>query len=481
MAVVTSAGPLRERQDTGIFIALGAGALALLGALMGAGLVLGEIDAFYVCLSVIACFAVLYDFRVGALLLILMLPLSESNIFPHSMLGMTGLNPVNLVMGATALSYLLHGRLKAGGAAFAPRQVLLLYVLPLVLGGLLGSRHVDEIAPVFFEQDMIRFDDAGGYLRDVLIKPLMMVLDALLIGAALAQSKKPERFLIPVGASIWIMCLLSLWFVARSGMSLAELADPLSREFFSGLGIHANSLGRMYAVAYALLLFSWAGSDNKHFRLLCVASMGLIVLSLVLTFSRGAFVGFLIVNALFMLWRFNARTTALALLVGVALFLLLPHQVFDRATFGFDEDANAVSAGRLDTIWGPILPEIWNSPIWGNGLNSVMWSEPMRNGLMLEVTHPHNAYLEAMLDVGLIGLGLLLAYFAHVWKGLRRLGSNAFLAPEMRGFYQGATAALVSFLVTGFAGSSFAPSSEYSFLWIAIGMMYGQLARRPAG
>jgi len=257
------------------------------------------------------------------------------------------------------------------------------------------------------------------------------------------------------------------------------LADPLSREFFSGIGIHANSLGRMYAVAYAFLLFAWSGSDNKRFRLLCVASMGLIVLALVLTFSRGAFVGFLIVNALFMLWRFNAKTAALALLVGVALFLVLPSQVFDRAAFGFDEDANAVSAGRLDGIWEPLLPGLWNSPLWGNGLSSVTWSEPMRNGLMQEVTHPHNAYLEALLDVGLLGLGLLLAYFVHVWKGFRSLGSNAFLTPEMRGFYQGAAAGLLSFLVTGFAGSSLAPRSEYAFLWIAIGMMYGQLGRRP--
>jgi hypothetical protein len=50
----------------------------------------------------------------------------------------------------------------------------------------------------------------------------------------------------------------------------------------------------------------------------------------------------------------------------------------------------------------------------------------------------------------------------------------------MRGFYQGAAAGLVSFAVTGFAGSSLYPRPEYVFLWLAIGMMYGQLARRPA-
>jgi O-antigen ligase len=105
----------------------------------------------------------------------------------------------------------------------------------------------------------------------------------------------------------------------------------------------------------------------------------------------------------------------------------------------------------------------------------------MRQGLMIEAGHPHSAYFEAILDVGIIGLCLFVAYFVHVWKGFRALGSSAFLSPEMRGFYQGAAAGLIAFFVTGFVGSSFQPRQEYIFLWLAIGMMYGQLARRPAG
>jgi len=105
----------------------------------------------------------------------------------------------------------------------------------------------------------------------------------------------------------------------------------------------------------------------------------------------------------------------------------------------------------------------------------------MRHGLMLEMTHPHNAYLEAILDVGFVGLAILLAFYWHVWKNFRALGSNAFLSPEMRGFFQGAAAGLLSFLVTGFAGSSLTPVDETAFLWMAIAMMYGLLARKPAG
>jgi len=481
MAVVSTA-PLREAQPGSLTLVIGVAGLALLGAAMGVSLVLGELDALFVVLALLGCLATLYDFRAGAVLLILLLPVSDSNLFPHAVFGVTGLNPLNLLIGATLLSYFLHGRQKAGGGgAFVPKKLWWLYLAPLIVGGLLGARHADEIPSLFYEAEAIQFLDAAGYLRDILARPLLTVLIALLVAAAVSRSKKPDGFLVAIGVSIWLICLLSIGFVFKSGATLAELADPAARGFFTGIGLHANSLGRLFAVAYALLLFAWAQSSDRTFRTACVATMGVLILALLLTFSRGAFVGFLIVNGLFFLWRFNAKTAALVMLGAVALMLLAPEQVFERMSVGFDEDANAVSAGRIDTIWLPLLPELWRSPLWGNGLGSTMWSDAMHRGLMLEVTHPHSAYLEALLDVGIIGMSLLLAYYVHVWKNLRALGSNAFLAPEMRGFYQGAAAALLMLLVTGLVGSSLAPLPEQVFLWMAIGVMYGQLARRPAG
>jgi O-antigen ligase len=155
--------------------------------------------------------------------------------------------------------------------------------------------------------------------------------------------------------------------------------------------------------------------------------------------------------------------------------------VIDRVMVGFDSgSADAVSAGRIEGIWLPLLPELARSPLWGNGLGSIMWLLPMKVGAVLEVTHPHNAYLEALLDMGVIGLGLLLAYFWHVWRGFLALGGNPWLSPEMRGLFQGGAAALVAFLVTGMAGSSLRPDPDFIYLWLAIGLMYGMMARKTA-
>jgi O-antigen ligase len=295
------------------------------------------------------------------------------------------------------------------------------------------------------------------------------------------KSQKPERFLVPVIVSVWAMCVLEIVFVVISGIRMGELAGTDARQFFRAIGLHANDLGRLYVMAYALLLFTWWETKEPGLKLALFFTIGIVGIALLLTFSRGAFLGFLVVNALFLLWKFNSKTLGLALLGTVALAVLAPGALYRRVTMGFDSgDYDVVSAGRIDGIWLPLLPEVWRSPLIGSGVGSIMWSYPMVTESMTPVLHPHSAYLEAVLDAGFIGLACFLAYYYTVYRGFRSLGGHAFLSPTLRGFFQGATAGLAAFFVTGWAGSSLMPRFEWSFLWVAIGMMYGLLSRRPA-
>jgi O-antigen ligase len=451
------------------------------GALGGLALALGELDALWVSLSVVAALVVMVDYRVGAVLLIMMLPVYDSSLFPHELMGITGLNPINLLLAGTLFSYLLRAtRPQEVGRLLQP-QLIWLYVVPIVIGGVIGSFRVDEIVPVFVEDLVIAFHNVPGYLRDMLVKPLFIPLIALLVGVAVARSEKAERYIVPIALSVWIVALIELGYVAYSGVSLGLLSAPSMRGFFAAIGLHANDLGRLFAIGYALLLFTWWETKNQALKTFLFVTMGLLSFALLLTFSRGAFVGFLLINALFLAWKFNYKTLSLAILALAVCALFMPGYVYNRVLLGIGEgNLDAVSAGRVDGIWLPLLPEILVSPLWGQGLGSIMWSTPMETGNMLVVGHPHNAFLEALLDMGVIGLGLLLAFYLHVWRGFRALGSNAFASPELRGFFQGATAGLLCHLVTGMAGSSLRPESEAAYLWMAIGMMYGLQARKPA-
>ncbi len=456
-------------------------ALAMLGLALGCGytLAMGEMAGLYVALSLVCAVAVLFDFRAGALLLLFMLPASASALFPHNLLGIKGLDPLNLLVLATLVSYVVHGRMRAA-APLVPKPLAWLYIVPIVAAGLIGMGRVGEIPSFFYEIGIVTFDTPTLYLLINVVRPLVMVGVALLIGAAAAQSQRPERFIIPIALSVWFICLIQIGFVIIEGPSLATLASAGERTFYAPLGMHANDLGRLHLFALALLLFVWAETKRPGLRLFLLLTLGLLGIALLLTFSRASIAGAALVGAVFLVWKFNAKTLAFSIIALTLVALFSADALVLRLTRGFGEGADAVSAGRIEGIWLPLLPEVAKSPLWGDGLRSILWSFPMVNEAMTRAGHAHNAYLEALLDMGLIGLTLLMAYYVHVWRGMRALGRNAALSGELRGLFQGASAALVAFFATGLVGSSLRPEAEASYLWVAIGLMYGLRGWKPA-
>ena len=100
------------------------------------------------------------------------------------------------------------------------------------------------------------------------------------------------------------------------------------------------------------------------------------------------------------------------------------------------------------------------------------------------VAHPHNAYLEAYMDMGVIGLVLLVAFWIFIWRKFRAYSRDERLSSDLQGFFEGAAAGLAALLVAGIAGSSLSPAPEQAFLWLMVGTLYGiqrKLGDRIAG
>jgi hypothetical protein len=454
--------------------------VALLCVAWGFAVVIAEWNALIVGLALFACVLIVLDFRIGVVLLIMLMPISLSTIWPHEIGGVTGLNPVNLLLAGTLGSFLLHVLLHKSIARAIPRPLLWLYIVPFLIAGALGCRHTGQIALYFVITEYVKFNDVFGYLRDMVAKPLLLVAFALLIAAAVARMQRPEKLLGPLILSVWIMSLMAIAYFVLSGANLGQLASNQEREFLSPLGLHANELGRMYAIAYALLLFTWAETKDYGVKLILLASIGLVVVALVLTFSRSGFVGVVFATVWFLISRRQIGSLLVGTTVVAAALYFLPDAIYVRATYGFGMGVNAISAGRVNGIWIPLVPDLLRSPLYGNGVGAMLWSDAVRSGRSLLVTHPHNAYLRTILDMGVIGLVLVSAYFFHVWKGFKALSTSADLSSSMRGFYQGAATALLAFLTMAFADGSLTPAPEQAFLWLAIGMMYGERARRVA-
>ena len=460
-------------------------ALAAFGMVWGAAVAVAGMPAFLICVSLLACVFCLRDFRAGVALLVLLMPVAQSDVFPRSMFGITGLNPLNLLMATTLVAFVMRRAGEKKARKLFPWQLGLLYIVPFTMGAAMGMQHVDQIPASFRELDLIQFTNAFGYVRDLWAKPMLFIVYALLIGAAVARSEKPDRFLTPMIVSVFMMALLAVVYIALSGATLTELSGTYARSFLSALGMHANDLGRLYATAYALLLFIWDRTPMSRWTLktVCLLAMGAVVLSLLLTFSRGAFLGFIIVNVIYLFARRRLKTLLLGGLVGAVGLALMPGAVWYRLTMGLASgDLNMITAGRTGDIWTPLIPELADHPVLGNGLGSVMYSRAMIDGRLWEISHPHNAYLEAYMNMGAVGLVLLLAFWFWMWKRFRKESRNAENPPEMRGLFEGAAAGLAAFLIAGFAGSSLQPDATQAFIWLAFGVLLGIAARRqPLG
>jgi len=194
----------------------------------GYALALHEIEALYIGVSVSACIAILIDYRIGAVLLIVLLPVSATALFPGAMLGITGLNPINLLLAGTLGAYLLRGRLEHPGP-LVPQPLLWLYVVPIVLAGLIGTRYVDDMHPGFFEAMVVNYTAWPGYLRDTVVKPLFTVLAAVLVAIAVAKASKPEPYIAAIAVGACLLALVMLGFIIASEVRLGSLASARAR------------------------------------------------------------------------------------------------------------------------------------------------------------------------------------------------------------------------------------------------------------
>jgi O-antigen ligase len=237
--------------------------------------------------------------------------------------------------------------------------------------------------------------------------------------------------------------------------------------------MHANDLGLFFSMGFSFMLFTGFRATGRLEKIIFLFVTILAGLMAALTFSRGTFLGLGTVALYFFFTRrkFKQLITALILLIGVV--ISLPDAFIERASEGVTRGGrNELSAGRIDHIWLPLLPVAMDSPLIGHGLSSTLWAEPVRRGVVPPVNHPHSAYLATLLDFGLLGGFLVMAFFWSMWKLFNRLKNEH---PEMiwRGYFEGALVCIIILAVQGMTAEMFVPSYSQTYLWLAYGMAVG--------
>jgi O-antigen ligase len=424
------------------------------------------------------------DYRHGILLALVLMPYMNSPLVPQ--LG--ALSAGNVLMLSVTLVFLLRlmiSRIKGSGLRVPlDRALIWLYLVPITLAAVHGSLQLGEIPQHFLARNHLSDYGLKTYWISLYLKQILLVLLAIAAGAAVMEYGTGRRFVIVMVISAVIFVGAIIATIIATGVSLERAMS--TRGLLSLIGRQNNEAGVLLLGAFGPCLFMREMSRNRLLRMGLLLSVLILAVGILLTGSRGAFLGMTVMTTWYLLHFRRARTAVAVVAVAAVGALLLPDQVADRLMTGLDSSNRAAARGYLSGddeltagrlwIYEQMLPDVMTSPIIGHGLASTQWSTPVKKGIYF-ANHPHNLYIEVLLDLGLIGAGLMAAFFWFVWCRFKRLGGDERLGPELRGFFLGGAAGLLGMLTYGLSNGHYYPSIEQWYFWVTFGLAAG-FARR---
>jgi hypothetical protein len=299
----SSVSPLRA--DTlfliliGIFAAIGGGLTAMVG---------GAISLVLLYSLPIAAAVVLANYRNGVWLLVLLLPFAATQMVPRQVFGVTGLNSENCLLVLTFSSLCLASLLSREAVRF-PRLplVLLVYVALIALAAYRGSGSVERAITFPGEEPLT----VTRYLLDSFAKP-MIILVVVWLAAVVSRNGNGQPLIWALAGAHVAFFLLILDDLVVNGISLDSLASAGDRGFLGWTGMHANEIGLMANLGFAILLYTAAATARPFPRLTLFACAIAAAATAALTFSRGAFVGLAIIVGHYLITRRRTGQIVLA-------------------------------------------------------------------------------------------------------------------------------------------------------------------------
>ncbi|MGZ5528397.1 MAG: O-antigen ligase family protein [Limisphaerales bacterium] len=420
----------------------------------------------------------LRDFKLICAAIILILPIAPTVLLSKDVIGISGVKIIFGLVAFACVSLFFSCALRPG-TIIIPRmpRLLLLYIVVVIFAALNGARSVGQTPDYLQALGIIKDKTPIAYIEISLFVPLMITASAMAVATLAANARDPRWILFPVLASAMLLASVVCFFAIKGGATIADMADQESRRYLSGSGLHANEIGLMMNMAFAVSLAVALFAEGTGLKFLASFCSAIVLGAVFLTFSRGAYLGTLLVVVYFVITRRKWKLTIAAiLLLGISL-ALIPDSMVKRSAYGArGNNIDDVSSGRVDEIWIPLLPSVAKHPFLGSGSGSTLWSDAAKERKMLPVGHPHSAYLAALLDVGAVGSLVVLLFLASLWRTLWQLSRIHRFRP-LKSFFYGASCCIPILLIQGATDDSFMPGYTHAYLWLTYGAALGIKAR----
>jgi O-antigen ligase len=339
---------------------------------------------------------------------------------------------IALVVGIATLGFFLPTQLSLEGNLTARPQEINL-VLLFCLAALLS-------VPFAINREVAWGEFSGTFIRCI-------VIFVVIINVVRTEARLKGLIFLAIAAGIWLSAQAINDY--RLGLMTVEGYRAAGR----GTGIFGNTndmalhLVTVLPISVALMLGA-KGALRKIIHAACAAVM---ISAIVLSYSRGAFIGMLAV-LLFIAWKLG-RQRRLEIIFAVLGFagvvvLLAPDKYGSRLLSIFIPSLDA--EGSADSRRGELFRSIYvalRHPLLGIGMGNYQ-PEMSYKGLVT-----HNSYTQVGSEMGMTALGL---YVMFIVTPLRKLGEIARETFEMRRdsrFYYlalGLQASLIAYLISSF-------------------------------
>jgi O-antigen ligase len=414
--------------------------------------------------------------------LVLMIAFHDHPDMPRELLGVPGLNLWNVLLLAAVPAWLM-GRRREGLHWDLPRPAGLLLLVYVAIISVSFLRLLLDPGPV----ELQTADLVGEYL----VNPLKYLVPAVMIFDGARSRPRLQLALAGVlGACLFLSILVVKWVPLSDAMSGGELGSRALRRLDRETGFFRTGLSVMLAGASWAVLAVRSLSRSRLLSLALLGVAALMAFAMALTGGRGGYLAWALVGLVLSLLRWRAALVIAPL--AVSLILAFAPGVRERALEGIrgqeggrgegGVDTELLSAGRL-VVWPFMLAKVGESPLVGFGRLGYQ-----RSGLHAQITaevdstfpHPHNAYLEWLLDNGWLGMAPMVVLYALV------LACSLILFADSRHPFfvaAGGTAFALVFaqLVGSLTGRHWYPDEETVTLWAAVGLMLRVWVERSRG
>jgi len=435
-----------------------------------------RVTALYIFVAILLVYA-WKDWFKSLCGLILMTAIMEHEDMPEAMFGIQGFNMWNVLFLGIFLAWLVNRR-REGLRWDMPWHINLLLLLQLVIILLGFGRMVLDRTRL--PQPLL------ALTSEQLLNTIKWVLPGILL---FDGCRTRHRLILAIACLLGLYFLVSVQLVRRLPPSI--VLNPLSYHsnhirlrFCLELGYSACNLSAMLAGASWAILASMHIVHRKKYKALLWPAAGIVVFGQALTGGRAGYFAWCVVGLVLCLvkWR---KYLILAPAALIFLSLIFPG-VVGRLSYRFaqtnitgeskiEREGRAILTSGRSEFWPVVVTAISESPVFGYGREGTVRSGVSEYllaefGQSYGVGHPHNMYLQWIIDNGIVGfVPIVLFYGIVVTYAMRLFRDTDALCAAVGGI---GLSLVVAQLVAGMGSQYFYPQVSTMGMWASIFLVF---------